>query len=206
MGSFNGASPAPVVLASASPARAALLSGAGVSFIIDKAAIDEAAVKKSLRADDAPAALVAETLAELKAKRVSSRHPGALVIGADQILECGGEWFDKPADMDHGRAHLRALRGKAHALISAVCVVRDGQRIWHGIDSARLVMRSFSDEFLDSYLTEAGSSVLDSVGAYRLEDRGAQLFARIDGDYFTILGLPLLELLEYLRNQGVLKK
>lgn len=193
-----------VILASASPSRAMVLRNAGVGILCDPAAIDEEAVKNSFREENGSAAQVAEALAELKAQRVSQRHEGALVIGADQMLQCDGMWFDKPVDMRHARAHLRALRGKMHELLSAVCVVRDGQCVWRHLESARLTMRPFSDAFLDEYLGATGSAVCQSVGAYRLEDRGAQLFSRIEGDYFTILGLPLLPLLGFLMNHGVL--
>jgi len=193
-----------VVLASASPARAALLRAAGVPVVVDAAAIDEAEVKVSLRAAGADGAKVAETLAELKAQRVSHRHGGSLVIGADQVLECDGELFDKPGDLPAARMQLLALRGRRHRLVSAVVLVRDGQRIWHHRDRAELTMREFSTGFLDRYLDSVGDAARHSVGAYQLEGAGAQLFAAVDGDYFTILGLPLLPLLDILREHGVL--
>lgn len=199
----RAAGQAALILASASPARAALLAQAGVPCATEPAAIDEEEVKAALRAAGADAAKVAETLAELKAQRVSSRHPGAVVIGADQVLECGGVWFDKPADSSHARNDLLALRGKSHDLVTCVCVVRDGQRLWHHTSRATLHMREFSGTFLESYLTAVGAEALESVGAYQLEGLGAQLFARIDGDYFSILGLPLLPLLDFLRGHGM---
>lgn len=195
---------APIVLASASPTRAGLLRAAGISVVIDAAAIDEAEVKASLRAASAEPGAIAQTLAELKAQRVSRRHAGSLVIGADQILECDGVLFDKPADPATARIQLLALRGRAHRLVSAVVLVRDGQRLWHHVDRADLKMRDFSTSFLDRYLESADQAALSSVGAYQLEGIGAQLFAAVDGDYFTILGLPLLPLLDILREQGVL--
>lgn len=195
---------APVVLASASPARASLLRAAGISVTIDAAAIDEAEVKASLQAARAEPGAIAQTLAELKAQRVSRRHAGSLVIGADQILECNGVLFDKPADAVAARLQLLALCGRTHRLVSAVVLVRDGQRLWHHVDHADLKMRDFSPSFLDRYLESAGQAALSSVGAYQLEGIGAQLFAAIDGDYFTILGLPLLPLLDILREHGVL--
>ena len=198
------AAAATVVLASASPARAALLQAAGIPIIVDVAAIDEAEVKASLRAMCAEPAAVAEALAELKAQRVSRRHPGSLVIGADQVLECDGVLFDKPTDVAAARNQLLTLRGRRHQLVSAVVLSRDGQRVWHHVDRANLTMRDFSTSFLDQYLRAAGEAALASVGAYQLEGVGAQLFARIDGDYFTILGLPLLPLLDILREHGVL--
>jgi nucleoside triphosphate pyrophosphatase len=195
---------APIVLASGSSTRAGLLRAAGLSVTIDAAAIDEAEVKASLRAARAEPSAVAQTLAELKAQRVSRRHAGSFVIGADQILECDGVLFDKPADAAAARLQLLALRGRAHRLVSAAVLVRDGQRLWHHVDRADLKMRDFSTSFLDHYLESAGPAALSSVGAYQLEGIGAQLFAAIDGDYFTILGLPLLPLLDILREQGVL--
>lgn len=193
-----------VVLASASQARAALLRGAGVPILVDAAAIDEDEVKASLRVAKAEPAAVAETLAELKAQRIARRHAGSLVIGADQVLECEGVLFDKAIDLAAARDQLLALRGRRHRLISAVVLVRDGQRLWHHVDHADLRMRDFSDNFLDRYLRAAGDAALSSVGGYQLEGTGAQLFAGVDGDYFTILGLPLLPLLDVLREHGVL--
>ncbi len=198
--------PAPaVILASASSARADMLSRAGIDCIIDPAHVDEDEIKRGIRASGATALELAETLAELKARKISSRHGGALVIGADQVLDCQGRWFDKPDGRDQTRAQLLELRGKPHDLISCVCVLRDGQRLWHHVGRARLTMRPFTEEFLDDYLDRAGDAVLYSVGAYQLEGLGAQLFSRIDGDYFTILGLPLLPLLDFLRNHGVVR-
>jgi septum formation protein len=195
-----------VVLASASKTRIALLRNAGVAVLTDTAGIDEDEIKRTLRYERASAAEAAETLAVLKATRVSRRHAGALVIGADQMLECGDAWFDKPADLDQARAQLGALRGKDHLLISAVAAVRDGALMWHFVDRARLRMRPFSDVFLEAYLREVGSDACGSVGAYRIEGKGLQLFSEIAGDYFTILGLPLLPLLDFLRNHGVVAK
>jgi septum formation protein len=198
-------SPPAVVLASASPARAQLLEAAGVQVVLAPAHIDEDEVKGALRAEGVKATDAAIALAEMKALRISPRHPNALVVGADQILVCGGEWYDKPVDMDHARDRLRALRGKTHGLATAAVVVRDGKRIWHHVDTPELTMRSFSDAFIDAYLAREGADALASVGAYRLEGMGVQLFARIDGDFFTILGLPLLALLGFLREHGAVR-
>ena len=143
-------------------------------------------------------------LADAKARRIAGRHPEALVIGADQILVCDGRWFDKPADLDGARAHLRALRGRAHVLVSTMVVWRHGGRIWQHLAQPRLTMRDISDEFLEAYLGIEGEAVLGSVGAYRLEGPGAQLFSRVEGEHSAILGLPLLPLLEFLRGHGVL--
>jgi septum formation protein len=193
-----------LVLASASSSRRQLLAAAGVPVEVEAPRIDEEGVKDTLRAEGAVAEQAAETLAELKAQRISSRRPEALVVGADQMLECGGVWFDKPPDRSHAAGHLRALSGREHRLVCAVCVVHGGARIWHHLDRARLVMRPLSDDFIEAYLDAAGESVLSTVGAYRLEGLGAQLFSRIEGDHFTILGLPLLPLLGFLRDRGVL--
>jgi septum formation protein len=172
---------------------------------IEPARIDEDEVKASMRAEKATAEMVAETLAEMKASRVARRHPGALVIGADQMLVCEDRWYDKPESVADARTHLQALRGRQHALVSALCVVRNDTRLWHHREYARLTMRPFSDAFLDDYLAASGPEVLESVGAYRLEGLGIQLFSKIEGEYTTILGLPLLPLLDFLRGHGVVK-
>jgi septum formation protein len=196
----------PVVLASASRSRIAMLATAGVAVNAHPAGVDEAEVKRALVAEEATPMLVAETLAELKAQQVSTRHPGALVIGADQVLACNEVLFDKPPNRDHARGHLQALRGRSHTLYAGVCVVRDGRYLWHANDSAELTMRDLSDAFIETYLDAIGDDALQSVGAYQLEGRGAQLFTRVSGDFFTILGLPLLPLLGFLRNHGVLMR
>ncbi|MBP2306189.1 septum formation protein Maf [Azospirillum melinis] len=192
-----------LVLASGSRTRAAMLEQAGLPAILDRPLVDEDEVKATGRAEGVPADAVAEALAELKAQRITRRHPGALVVGADQMLDCEGRWFDKPADRAAARAQLLDLRGKTHQLVSCAVVVRDGERMWHKTDSARLTMRNFSEAFLDDYLDRVGDDVLHSVGAYQLEGLGAQLFHRVEGDFFTILGLPLLPLLGFLRVHGV---
>ncbi len=194
----------PVVLASASRVRCDILRHAGVPAVQDPAHIDEAEIKASLRSEGADAAQAAETLAELKARHVARRHAGALVIGADQILDCEGTWFDKPTDLGAAAQHLKALNGRSHVLMAAVCVLRDGVRLWHHNAVAKLEIRPLSDSFIAAYLEAAGESVLSSVGGYRLEGLGAQLFSRVEGDYFTILGLPLLPLLGFLRGHRVI--
>jgi septum formation protein len=191
-----------IILASASKSRANLMRAAGITFEIVPAHADEDSVKASLQAEGATAAQCAETLAELKAVQISNRHPEALVIGADQMLDCAGIWFDKPKDIEGARNHLVLLRGKTHVLPTAVCVALNGSRIWHHVALPTLAMRDFSDAFIETYLAAAGTAVLSSVGAYQLEGPGAQLFSRVDGDFFTILGLPLLELLGFLREHG----
>ncbi|MDZ4737979.1 MAG: Maf family protein [Rhodospirillaceae bacterium] len=192
-----------IVLASASRARATMLEAAGVPFAIDAAAIDEDDVKAALVAERATPAQVAETLAELKALRVARRHPGSLVIGADQVLAHDDALFDKPKDRADAARQLATLAGKSHRLYSVAVVVRDGARLWHHGDMAELTMRPLTAEFIDQYLDRAGDAVTQSVGAYQLEGLGAQLFTRVRGDFFTVLGLPLLPLLGFLRGHGV---
>jgi septum formation protein len=193
----------PVVLASASAIRAELLMRAGVVVIRDAAGVDEAEVKRSFQREGLDAARCAEALAAAKATRVAGRHIGALVIGADQILDSAGTWFDKPGDRAEARAQLIALRGKRHELATAVVVAQNGAVLWRHVERPRLAMRDFSDRFLDDYLETLGDDALAAVGAYQIESRGVQLFARIEGDYFAILGLPLLPLLDFLRGHGV---
>ncbi len=195
-----------VVLASGSKVRASMLRAAGVPVEIRAAGVDEAAVRDSMKAEGASTADTATALAELKALHVSRAFPGAFVIGADQMLDCGGVWFEKAPDRDHARAQLQALRGRDHTLVSSAIVVRDGARIWHHSDKTRMTVRPFSDAFLDQYLDAAGGDILDSVGCYHLEGLGAQLFSRVEGDFFTVLGLPLLPLLDFLRQHGILAR
>lgn len=194
----------PLVLASASRVRLHLLASAGVDVIADAAAVDEDEVKRALKAQGADAARAAETLAELKALRISARRPGSFVLGADQMLVCEGAWFDKPPDLPAARSQLLSLKGRMHELVCGAVIVRDGVRVWHTVDRARLTMRDFSDAFLEDYLASVGEDALRSVGGYQLEGRGAQLFTRVDGDFFTVLGLPLLPVLGYLRQAGLL--
>lgn len=193
-----------VILASKSAARRQVLAGAGVPHEAAVAGVDEDAVKTALLAEGASPRDVAEALAELKAVKVS-RGRNELVIGADQTLEFEGRLYDKAETLDVARERLAALRGKPHQLHSAVVVAKEGAPIWREVVSATLVMRPFSDAFLEAYLAEEGEAMLGSVGCYRLEGPGAQLFSKIEGDYFAILGLPLLGLLDLLRRHGVLK-
>lgn len=192
-----------VILASQSTSRAQVLRAAGILFHVEGAAVDEDDVKRTMRAQGATSEAVAVSLAEQKALQVSPRHPDALVIGADQMLDCDGTWFDKPADIDQARAHLKALAGRSHDLITAACVALNGDVVWRHIDRARLTMRQFSDQFLDRYLADCGDDLLGSVGAYRVESQGIQLFSRIEGSHFTILGLPLIPLIDFLRTHQV---
>jgi septum formation protein len=193
-----------LILASASAARAAMLAAAGVPAEQQPAAVDEAAMKEALRGAGATPGDAALALAELKARRIASRAPARLVLGADQILTCEGRWFDKPRDLAEARGQLATLAGRRHELWTAAIVMRDDARLWHEIVQARLWLRPCSDAFLDAYLAAVGDRALASAGAYQIEGLGAQLFARVEGDHFAILGLPLLGLLECLRVQGVL--
>lgn len=192
-----------IVLASQSAARRAVLDGAGVPYEATVAGVDEEAVKASLLADGAGPRDVADALAELKAVRVSAKRPG-FVIGSDQTLDLDGRLYDKAADLPAARERLQLLRGRTHRLHSAVVVAKDGAPIWREVVTASLTMRDFSDAFLDSYLQSEGPHALGSVGCYRLEGPGAQLFSRIEGDYFAILGLPLMGVLDLFRRHGEL--
>jgi septum formation protein len=193
----------PVVLATASASRIALLRGAGVTFESRPAGVDEDGAKAALLAEGVSPRGVADALAQLKAVRVSGKSD-ALVIGADQTLDLDGQLIDKAGSLEEARERLKSLRGRSHRLHSGVVLARGGEPIWREVKTATLRMRAFSDEFLDSYLESEGEALLSSVGCYQLEGRGVQLFDRIDGDYFTILGLPLVGLLDILRRHGAL--
>jgi septum formation protein len=202
--SLLAAAPPPVVLASASAIRAQLLAAADVPVTQRPAAVDELALKESLQAEGASAGDAAIALAELKAQQIAREAPEAIVLGADQILTCDGRWHDKPGDRAAARAQLEALAGKRHELATAVVAFRGGVRVWHHLAAPRLWLRPCSPAFLDAYLDAVGDAALTSVGVYKIEGLGAQLLARIEGDHFAVLGLPMLEVLEFLRQQGVL--
>ena len=195
----------PVILASASGARKALLDAAGVPHRVIPAAVDEDSVKTAMTAEGASPGEVAAALAALKAVGISDNEPGAVVIGADQLLVCGGEIFGKPANLDAARLQLEVLRGCTHELVTAVCLAVDGAVIWRHTETARLTMRPFSDRFIDRYLGELGDTVLSGPGGYQVEGRGAQLFTAIAGDWYSIVGLPLLPVLEMLRLHGAMR-
>ena len=192
-----------IILASKSAARRAVLDGAGVPYEAAVAGVDEETVKSSLLAAGHGPRDVADALAELKAIRVSRSKPG-FVIGSDQTLDLDGTLYDKADDIDAARERLKLLRGKTHRLHSAVVVAKEGAPIWREVVTASLTMRDFSDSFLEDYLKAEGPHALGSVGCYRLEGPGAQLFSKIEGDYFAILGLPLMGLLDLLRQHGEL--
>jgi septum formation protein len=194
----------PLVLASKSTARAALLRGAGLDPVLIDAGVDEAVIKRGLLGRHAGPREVAHVLAEEKAKAGSLQIDG-LVVGADQTLDLEGRLFDKPETLDDARAHLRAFRGKTHHLHSGLAVASAGEILFATVESVALTVRLFSDAWLDAYLEAQGDRLLTSVGAYQLEGPGVQLFDKIEGDYFTVLGLPLLTLLAFLREQDVVK-
>ena len=194
-----------LILASGSEIRQTLLRNAGVSFEIQKPRIDEEMVRASLEAEQAKPRDVADTLAEMKALKVSDRNPGALVLGCDQVLELNGQVLSKPRDLEDARAQLQSLRGQRHMLLSAAVICEDGKPIWRHVGQVRLRMRDFSDDYLDAYLTRNWPGISYCVGAYKLEEEGIRLFSRVDGDYFNVLGLPLIELLNYLTVRGDLQ-
>jgi septum formation protein len=192
-----------LVLASASAARKTLLERAGLRFEAQAAHIDEAGMKQSALAAGMSAPDAALLLAEMKAKRIARHHPEALVIACDQLLVCDGRWFDKPATIAEAREHLLVLRGRTHTLVTAVLCQRGEQRLWQHVAQPCLTMRAFSDVFLDAYLHAEGDALTTTVGAYRLEGLGAHLFNKVEGEHAAVLGLPLLPLLGYLRQYGV---
>ena len=192
----------PLLLASRSKARRTVLTAAGIPTEVRPADLDERSLETAA-SSPAPGA-VAAFLARGKASAVADRWPGRLTLGADQTLALGAERFAKPADRTAARAQLRALRGRTHELHSAVAVVKDATLLFEHVGIARLTMRSFTDEFLELYLDGAGGAATASVGGYQIEGLGIQLFERVDGDYFTVLGLPLMQLLDFLRQAGCL--
>ncbi len=193
-----------LILASGSEIRATMLRNAGVVFDVVVARVDEDAIKQALEAEDAPPRDIADTLAEMKAKRVASKHPDALVIGCDQVLAFGQQTLSKPTSPDDALTQLKMLRGKAHQLLSAAVIYGEGKPMWRHVGVVRLHMHNKSDAYLADYVDRNWDSIRHAVGAYKLEEEGARLFHRIDGDYFNVLGLPLLELLSYLTLRGTI--
>ncbi|MGA1025397.1 MAG: Maf family protein [Lutimaribacter sp.] len=198
--------PQKLVLASGSGIRRQMLENAGVSFEVSLPRVDEDAVRQSLLAEGASARDIADALAELKARKVSTRMPGALVLGCDQVLSFDGQIMAKPTSREQAEQQLRQLRGAGHQLLSAAVICEDGQPIWRFVGTVRLQMRDFSDSYLTTYLDRNWPDISNSVGGYKLESEGVRLFNRVDGDYFTVLGMPLLELLSYLTLRGDLQK
>ena len=194
--------PTPLLLASASETRAAMLHAAGLAPQILPARIDEEAIRAALQAEGATPRDLADALAEMKARKLSDKHPGALVLGADQVLELKGEVFAKPETPDAARAQLRALSGKTHRLLSAAVIYRAAKPEWRHVGEARLTMHDLSDSFIDAYVARNWDSIRHSVGCYQIEKEGVCLMSRVEGDHFTILGLPLIPLLSWLRLRG----
>jgi septum formation protein len=191
-----------LILASASASRKRLLTEAGVSFTADPADLDEAALMAGLK--DAGGEAMARSLAEQKALAVSRRHPGQTVLGGDSVIAFEGDYLSKCASLEEARGLLARLSGKTHLLVSAAALARDGALLWAHASPCRMTMRDLSPQFLDDYLAREGQAILSSVGCYHFEGRGAQLFAKVDGDYFSVLGLPLLAVLAQLRKEGLL--
>lgn len=194
-----------LILASASPVRSQLLARAGVAHEALPARIDEEAARAALCAEGARPRDIADALAEAKARKLSQRFPDALVIGCDQVLELDGELFAKPETRTDAAAQLRRLSGKTHRLLSAAVIYHEGQPLWRHVATVRMTMRELSQGFLTSYLERNWESVRGCVGAYKLEEEGVRLFARIEGEYFAVLGLPLIELLNYLALRGAIE-
>ena len=192
----------PLILASQSRARYHMLRAAGLDFAVREPHIDEAALQEKMKEAMTPPEIMAQALAQAKALAVGHGNPGHLVIGADQVLFCNGRIFSKAASVEKARENLEYLSGKQHHLISAACLVQKDKVLWHHAERAKLTMRKLDDKTLTRYCAEAGEALLRSVGGYELEGLGSWLFEKIEGDHFTILGLPLLPLLENLREKG----
>lgn len=192
-----------IILASGSQIRRQIMEQAGLEFEVIVRPVDEAAIKSAMLAEGAVIRDIADALAEAKSRRVSQGEAG-LVIGADQIMEMDGQLFDKPADLEAARERLLQMRGKTHHLIGAVVICENGAPVWRKLSKTSLTVREFSDGFLDDYIKAEGELLTKSVGAYRFEGRGAQLFSKVEGDFFSILGLSLLPVLDYLRERGAI--
>ncbi len=194
----------PIVLASGSAIRAQLLKNAGVPFSVQIARVDEENAKRALLAEEASPRDIADALAEMKARKISDKVPGAMVLGCDQVLDFDGQLLSKPETSEEALAQLKAMRGKRHTLLSAAVIYQDGEPIWRQVGQVRLRMRASSDAYLRDYVARNWDSIRYAVGGYKLEEEGVRLFATIDGDYFNVLGMPLLELLNFLAVKGVI--
>jgi septum formation protein len=193
-----------LVLASGSASRKRLLTAAGIAFTADPADLDEDALMADLQRRCADAVRVASELAQQKAVLVSHRHPGRIVLGGDSVIAFGGEFLSKCASLDEARTLLTRLSGQTHLLVSAAALAKDGALLWTHASPCQMTLRDLSPQFLDDYLLREGMAILSSVGCYHFEGRGAQLFAKVEGDYFSVLGLPLLPVLAQLRKEGLL--
>ncbi|GAB5438717.1 Maf family protein [Falsiruegeria mediterranea] len=196
----------PIVLASGSTIRAQLLRNAGVPFEVNVPRVDEETVKNALIAEEATPRDIADALAELKARKISLKTPGAMVLGCDQVLDFQGQLLSKPATPEQAFDQLKAMRGQRHMLLSAAVIYENGEPIWRHVGQVRLRMRASSDTYLRSYVDRNWDSIRHAVGAYKLEEEGVRLFTTIDGDYFNVLGMPLLELLNFLTLRGVIEQ
>ena len=194
-----------LILASQSASRRAMLEAAGVRHDAIPAHVDEEATKIALKADNAPPRAIADALAELKAIKVSQRHPGRLVLGSDSMVAFeDGTTLDKPESREQAAEHLRLMSGRRHDLVSAAVIAENGQPIWRVVDRAKMIVRTLSETFIDQYLDAEWPAIAGCVGCYRIEGPGVQLFSRIEGSQFTVLGMPLIPVLDYLRTRGVL--
>lgn len=196
----------PIVLASGSTIRAQLLRNANVPFEVNVPRVDEDTVKNALIAEEAPPRDIADALAELKARKISLKTPGAMVLGCDQVLDFQGQLLSKPTSPEQAFDQLKAMRGQRHMLLSAAVIYENGEPIWRHVGQVRLRMRASSDAYLRSYVGRNWDSIRHAVGAYKLEEEGVRLFTTIDGDYFNVLGMPLLELLNFLTLRGVIEQ